>query len=319
MQINFAPVSAYKWKKSAKKITKILESTQPNWLKKIELHPSFIFLKIIIFPFMLLGKIISALFLSQAEEKVEAPDDTDIVEIAGQKYENPDRIAPKFLPKISQDIYEVDINILCAGDDIVESRATIKEIASTFSVYRMMGQNAFRLQKITGLLSDILQVKNREIHHAMMLSSSELAGLVHLPTNYVKTPYINWVSARAFEPPSNLPIIDPNLEDDIVPQTQLTPIGKTNFRGTNISFGIGPDDRRRHMYIIGKTGMGKSVLLENMIMDDIQKGRGVAVIDPHGDLAEGIIGLIPKNRTNQTIILIQVIEIGLSHLICLKI
>ncbi|NDK09889.1 type IV secretion system DNA-binding domain-containing protein [Candidatus Gracilibacteria bacterium] len=69
-----------------------------------------------------------------------------------------------------------------------------------------------------------------------------------------------------------------------------------------MSFGISPDDRRRHMYIIGKTGMGKSVLLENMIMDDIHKGRGVAVIDPHGDLAEGIIGLIPKSRTNQTII-----------------
>lgn len=123
-----------------------------------------------------------------------------------------------------------------------------------------------------------------------------------MPTNYVKTPFINWVASRAFEPPSNLPIIDPDLSDDTKPQSVLTPIGKTNFRGTDMSFGIGPDDRRRHMYIIGKTGMGKSVLLENMIIDDILKGRGVAVIDPHGDLAEGIIGLIPKNRTNQTII-----------------
>lgn len=125
---------------------------------------------------------------------------------------------------------------------------------------------------------------------------------MHLPTNYVKTPYINWVSSRAFEPPSNLPVIDPDLLDSNTPQSILTPIGRTNFRGTDMSFGIGPDDRRRHMYIIGKTGMGKSVLLENMIMDDIIKGRGVAVIDPHGDLVEGIIGLIPKNRTNQTII-----------------
>ncbi|MDP5039094.1 MAG: type IV secretion system DNA-binding domain-containing protein, partial [Candidatus Gracilibacteria bacterium] len=61
-------------------------------------------------------------------------------------------------------------------------------------------------------------------------------------------------------------------------------------------------DRRRHMYIIGKTGMGKSTLLENMIIDDIKKGRGVAVIDPHGDLSENVIGHIPKSRTNQTII-----------------
>ena len=113
--------------------------------------------------------------------------------------------------------------------------------------------------------------------------------MVHLPTNYVKTPYINWVSSRAFEPPSNLPIVDPDVTDGFTPETHLTPIGKTNFRGSEISFGMAPDDRRRHMYIIGKTGMGKSVLLENMIMDDIHKGRGVAVIDPHGDLAEGII------------------------------
>ncbi|MBF0913829.1 type IV secretion system DNA-binding domain-containing protein [Candidatus Gracilibacteria bacterium] len=69
-----------------------------------------------------------------------------------------------------------------------------------------------------------------------------------------------------------------------------------------MSFGIGSSDRRRHIYILGKTGMGKSTLLENMIIDDIRKGRGVAVIDPHGDLAESVIGFIPKNRTNQTII-----------------
>lgn len=61
---------------------------------------------------------------------------------------------------------------------------------------------------------------------------------MHLPTNYVKTPYINWVSSRAFEPPSNLPIIDPDLSDGITPESNLTPIGKTNFRGTDMSFGI---------------------------------------------------------------------------------
>ena len=69
-----------------------------------------------------------------------------------------------------------------------------------------------------------------------------------------------------------------------------------------MSFGSGPNDRRRHMYILWKTGMWKSTLLENMIIDDIRKWRWVAVIDPHGDLAEAVIGFIPKSRTNQTII-----------------
>ena len=101
----------------------------------------------------------------------------------------------------------------------------------------------------------------------------------------------------------NLPIIDHDLDDDIDEVSEeLTPLGRTNFRGSNISFGMWPNDRRRHVYIIWKTWMGKSTLLENMIIDDIRKGRWVAVIDPHGDLAEQVIWFIPKNRTNQTII-----------------
>ncbi len=66
-------------------------------------------------------------------------------------------------------------------------------------------------------------------------------------------------------------------------------------------FGIKEDDRRRHMYLIGKTGMGKSTILENMIVDDIRAGHGVAVVDPHGDLAEKIIEFIPDERINDVI------------------
>lgn len=76
---------------------------------------------------------------------------------------------------------------------------------------------------------------------------------------------------------------------------------KTNYRGKYIKFGIKQDDRRRHMYTIGKTGMGKSTLLENMIVQDIRDGRGVALVDPHGDFAEKILDYIPSYRTNDVI------------------
>lgn len=76
---------------------------------------------------------------------------------------------------------------------------------------------------------------------------------------------------------------------------------QTNFRNEMRRFGIKVDDRRRHMYLIGKTGMGKSTVLENMIIDDIRAGRGVAVVDPHGDLAEKIIEYIPSDRINDVI------------------
>ncbi len=76
---------------------------------------------------------------------------------------------------------------------------------------------------------------------------------------------------------------------------------QTTFRNEFKKFGIKTDDRRRHMYLIGKTGMGKSTVLENMIVDDIRAGRGVAVVDPHGDLAEKIIQFIPPERVNDVI------------------
>ena len=76
---------------------------------------------------------------------------------------------------------------------------------------------------------------------------------------------------------------------------------ETTFRNKYRKFGIKTDDRRRHMYLIGKTGMGKSTVLENMIVDDIRAGRGVAVVDPHGDLAEKVIKFIPSNRINDVV------------------
>ena len=76
---------------------------------------------------------------------------------------------------------------------------------------------------------------------------------------------------------------------------------KTNFRNKEVPFGIKKDDRRRHMYIIGKTGMGKTTMIENMIVQDIQSGHGVAFIDPHGESVEKIVQHIPSNRINDVV------------------
>lgn len=138
-------------------------------------------------------------------------------------------------------------------------------------------------------------MKHRALKRTNILAASELAGLVHLPTIYVKTPNINWMMSKKFEPPHNLPLVAAERDT-------ITPIGLTNFRNQAREFGSRPDDRRRHFYVIGKTGMGKSTLLENMIFDDIAKGRGVGVIDPHGDLADKILDFIPKERTNDVIL-----------------
>jgi len=81
----------------------------------------------------------------------------------------------------------------------------------------------------------------------------------------------------------------------------ITYFAKTNFRNQQTVFGIKRDDRRRHMYIIGKTGMGKTTLLEHLVLQDIRNGHGVAYVDPHGDTAEKIIRMIPPERINDVI------------------
>lgn len=76
---------------------------------------------------------------------------------------------------------------------------------------------------------------------------------------------------------------------------------KTNFRNQQVPFGIKPDDRRRHMYVIGKTGMGKTTMMENMVIQDIRNGNGVCFIDPHGDSTRKILDFIPPSRINDVV------------------
>lgn len=84
-------------------------------------------------------------------------------------------------------------------------------------------------------------------------------------------------------------------------KNEITVFAETNFRNKRVLFGIKDDDRRRHMYLIGKTGVGKSVSLENMLISDIRKGNGVAIVDPHGDTVEKIVRHIPSSRINDVI------------------
>jgi len=81
----------------------------------------------------------------------------------------------------------------------------------------------------------------------------------------------------------------------------ITFFAETNYRGKRVRFGIKQDDRRRHMYLIGKTGMGKTTMLEHMVYSDIVNGNGLALVDPHGDFAEKILDYIPSSRVNDVI------------------
>ena len=174
-----------------------------------------------------------------------------------------------------------------------EAIAKVQEIASSFRQFTLPHSNGFHMHEIHASTS-----LPTGLHHTpFALSAEEVATLWHVPNILVKTPNIDWVTAKKLEPPVNLPM--PGITD---PEGNLTVLGESVFHGRRFPFGIRPDDRRRHMYVIGKTGMGKSTLLENMIFADIHSGKGIGVIDPHGDLIEAILQFIPKSRSNDVIL-----------------
>lgn len=128
-----------------------------------------------------------------------------------------------------------------------------------------------------------------------ILNILEIASLWHLPTGLITLPNIAWGRTIAVEPPDNLPVAEGLSEEE---KRQITFIGRTQFKNKLTTFGIKRADRARHLYIIGKTGTGKSTLIANMAIEDIRKGEGVAVVDPHGDLVQIMLQYIPKKRIN---------------------
>lgn len=120
-----------------------------------------------------------------------------------------------------------------------------------------------------------------------VLSTEELATIYHFPNKSVETPHIHWLSAKTAPAPAQ------------IPNTGLF-LGISTYRGTRRTVYISNKDRQRHMYIIGKTGMGKSVLLTDMILQDIRAGKGVCFIDPH-DTVEQLLEYIPPERAEDVI------------------
>ncbi|OGC95524.1 hypothetical protein A3C34_01800 [Candidatus Amesbacteria bacterium RIFCSPHIGHO2_02_FULL_48_21] len=129
------------------------------------------------------------------------------------------------------------------------------------------------------------------------LNVMELSSLWHLPGVYTKLPNVAWsVSSSLVEAPDSLPVFK---KDSVNADTNF--FASTVYRNQPATFGIKLPDRLRHVYVLGKSGTGKSTLLENMAIDDFKKGRGVAFIDPHGDSSESLLNYIPSSRINDTI------------------
>lgn len=134
----------------------------------------------------------------------------------------------------------------------------------------------------------------------MHLSLNELATLYHLPNNQLEViPNIAWGKNLSGEPPENLPIVSRDSPKEVKQNTNV--FAQTTYKNQLVKYGLKREDRRRHMYVIGKTGTGKSTLLANMAINDLKNDEGMCVIDPHGDLIETLLNYIPAHRINDVI------------------
>ncbi|HEX4129566.1 MAG TPA: hypothetical protein VHZ24_05950 [Pirellulales bacterium] len=176
--------------------------------------------------------------------------------------------------KLRHRLFEVRLRLSVRAPAEHEDRALakLKELAGALGAFTEPDQAAWHLVSLE-------RGDKRQRRKGFLLSTEELATLWHLPVFSIQVPTLNVAPYRQLEPPIGLP--DPRREQGIVT------LGRTNFRDHHRPFGMRRDDRRRHLYIVGKTGMGKSTLLLNMLADDIAAGRGCCLVDPHGPFGGG--------------------------------
>lgn len=224
------------------------------------------------------------------------PSATPSVEVEKQ-LSGPEQEALKEIERKSTKLgFATKIRVVAIAKDSYTAKNKIETLVGAYKQYSTTNLNALVLRKIYLNNPTIENYRKRKFYDdGFILNIEELASLYHLPTIMVETPNIVWAGSKKGEPPSNLPVVGTVSNDD------LTVLAKTNFRNNENTFGIKRRDRSLHMYIIGKTGTGKSTLLENMIIDDILKGQGVAYIDPHGDAIEHILEHIPDERIGDVV------------------
>ncbi len=194
--------------------------------------------------------------------------------------------------KASKAGLDVNIRIVTFSETETGAKNNLRQIIDAFSQYSSYQYaNGFKgVVKSDGkkLIKNFIY-RNFDENTKVILNSEELASIWHLPLPNTEVPRIAWLTARRLPPPLNAP-------------TEGVILGENVYRGKKTLIKMKEDDRRRHMYVVGMTGTGKSTTMATMAVQDIIAGKGVCVVDPHGELVEEIIQYIPKNRFEDVVI-----------------
>jgi len=192
--------------------------------------------------------------------------------------------------KVVKSGFDTVIRIVASSSSDESAKAHLGNIKAAFEQFNgpYNGFSGAKVYSEKGFLTDFIYRYMPRYSQGSVLTPDELASLFHFPNKSVETPYISWLSSKRAPAPEKIP-------------TSGLYLGKSVFRGVDRPVYLSEDDRRRHMYIIGRTGTGKSELLKSMMLQDILAGKGLCFIDPHGDAAEELLQLIPPERAEDVI------------------
>ncbi len=188
---------------------------------------------------------------------------------------------------------EANIRVVVSSQLKANAQAYLDSITGAFAQYNIYEYgNSFTTSqpgKQEKLIEDFI-FRHYDHKYKLLLNTEELASLYHFPIPQTDTTNIKWLEAKRAPAPINIP-----KEGDVM-------LGTNEYRGKKTPIWMLREDRRRHTYVVGKSGSGKSWMLANMARQDIANGEGVCVIDPHGDLVDDILAGIPKERVEDVVI-----------------
>lgn len=193
--------------------------------------------------------------------------------------------------KSSKAAFEVNIRLVASSGTMEKSQQILSNLINAFNQYNIYEYgNSFVAASPwnkVGLIRDFIFREFRP-GFGIILNTEELTSVYHLPLPSTETPNIHWLVARSAAPPVNLP------KEGIL-------LGKSVYRGVETEVRMKLQDRLRHMYILGRSGTGKTHISKFMAIQDMEMGNGVCVIDPHGDFYEDVLAHVPKDRAEDVI------------------
>ena len=188
--------------------------------------------------------------------------------------------------------FETLVRVIASSNTTQKSQAILSNVSASFSLFDAQGKNGFMYTPAKDIesfvTSYILRLFPQE-NNKNILNTIELATLYHFPDQKnIPTSQVERQQSKQVDGPRNM------SEEGLL-------LGYNVFRGTKRPIRLAPEDRARHIYTVGQTGVGKSQFLENLALQDMLSGNGFAFVDPHGDVADNLLSMVPKERTEDVI------------------